>query len=186
MRDSKHHIARNLESAKVWIDQAEQSFKKDSDVRGELSLLLAQAELQRVREVNSSRRWHLKFPLLRHALALTLAIAAVAGGWYWWEGQTVQPPQKVIIADQTTAPSPQPLPVLSGKENPPAVSNVVAKPPAQVPSTDRIEKSEDVKSIQAEPSQSEANVPNRDSEVRLAPDEMQKLIRAAGKSLRGQ
>ena len=178
MSGSKHHIARNLESAKVWIDQAEQSFQKDSDVRGELNLLLAQAELQRVREVNSSRRWRWKFPLLRHGLALVLAMVAVAGGWYWWEGQTVQP-QKVPVADQAAMPTPQPLPAVPSKE--------ISPVPVQVVATDRMEQKETTtKSIAAEPSQSEANVPNRDSEVRLAPDEMQKLIRAAGKSLRGQ
>ncbi len=175
MTGSKHHIARNLESAKVWIDQAEQSFDKDSDVRGELSLLLAQAELQRVREVNHSRQWRWKYPLLRHSLALVLAIVAVAGGWYWWEGQTVQN-QKVNTADQAISPSPQPLPVVHVKENPPVLTNAVDVAPAKTTSTP----------IPAEPSQPEANLPNRDSEVRLAPDEMQKLIRAAGRSLRGQ
>lgn len=195
MNDSKRPFVSNLESAKAWIHQAEQSFGQDADIRGELNLLLAQAELQRVREANRARQWRWKYPLLRHSLALVLALIAVIGGFYLWDSRTTIQPQPIqqtqqfqqaqptgtavqpqIIQQPTQAPLPAAYPQPSAAEQqPPAplvntavTTNTVNSPPP------------------VQPSQRE-NVPaNRDHEIQLSHDEMQKLIRAAGKSLRGQ
>lgn len=187
MNDSKRPFVSNLESAKAWIHQAEQSFGQDADIRGELNLLLAQAELQRVREANRARQWRWKYPLLRHSLALVLALIAVIGGFYLWDSRTTIQLQPVTINKEAVVPVAQqlqptqaPLPAAypqpsAAEQQPPATivntavtTNTVNSPPP------------------VQPSQRE-NVPaNRDHEIQLSQDEMQKLIRAAGKSLRGQ
>ena len=195
MNDSKRPFVSNLESAKAWIHQAEQSFGQDADIRGELSLLLAQAELQRVREANRARQWRWKYPLLRHSLALVLALIAVIGGFYLWDSRTTIQPQPIQQTQQFqqaqptgTAVQPQiiqqptqaPLPAVS-----PQPSAADPQPPATIVNT-AVTTNTVNSPPPVQPSQRE-NVPaNRDHEIQLSHDEMQKLIRAAGKSLRGQ
>ena len=195
MNDSKRPFVSNLESAKAWIHQAEQSFGQDADIRGELNLLLAQAELQRVREANRARQWRWKYPLLRHSLALVLALLAVIGGFYLWDSRTTIQPQPIQQTQQFqqaqptgTAVQPQiiqqptqaPLPAVS-----PQPSAADPQPPATIVNT-AVTTNTVNSPPPVQPSQRE-NVPaNRDHEIQLSHDEMQKLIRAAGKSLRGQ
>lgn len=194
MNDSKRPFVSNLESAKAWIHQAEQSFGQDADIRGELNLLLAQAELQRVREANRARQWRWKYPLLRHSLALVLALIAVIGGFYLWDSRTTIQPQPIQQTQQFqqaqptgTAVQPQiiqqptqaPLPAVS-----PQPSAADPQPPATIVNT-AVTTNTVNSPPPVQPSQRE-NVPaNRDHEIQLSHDEMQKLIRAAGKSLRG-
>ena len=198
MNDSKRPFVSNLESAKAWIHQAEQSFGQDADIRGELSLLLAQAELQRVREANRARQWRWKYPLLRHSLALVLALIAVIGGFYLWDSRTTIQPQPIQQTQQFqqaqptgTAVQPQiiqqqpqqvqvQLPVVQ-----PQPSAAHSQPPVPLVSTAGTTNT--VNSLPAaQPSQRETVPANREHEIQLSHDEMQKLIRAAGKSLRGQ
>ena len=44
----KHKTVRNhIAAAKGWLNQAEDSLEQENDIRGDLNLMLAQAELQR-------------------------------------------------------------------------------------------------------------------------------------------
>ena len=204
MNDSKRPFVSNLESAKAWIHQAEQSFGQDADIRGELNLLLAQAELQRVREANRARQWRWKYPLLRHSLAFALALLAMVGGFYLWDNKTTIQPQPIQQTQQTgttvqlTAAPPsaiQPQPIQQTQQTGTTVQLTAAPPSAIQPQP--IQQMQQTgttvqltaappSAVQPQPSQRE-NVPaNRDHEIQLSHDEMQKLIRAAGKSLRGQ
>jgi len=181
MADLKCHMSRHLCSAKQWLTRAEESFDKDSNIRGELDLFLAQAELQRARETNHSRQWRYKYPILRHALSLIAAttIVAVGFGAYWWtSGSTMAVPVPPVAQETKNIPAVNPgSEIAAGSlraENPQpaaATASVMATPTA-VPLVERPEKAERLR-------QSE-------KENLLPPDEMQKIIRAAGKSLRGQ
>lgn len=188
MADSKNHIARNLESAKVWIDQAGQSFDKNSDVRGELNLLLAQAELQRVRELNQSRHSRWKYPFLRHGVAFFLAVTVAVSGFVWWQGQRdpVAPLPQVSTQHSVQLQPSQPMADLAagGQPQPVNKQTIVPTPSVQVSTA---EKKEEAKPQPTEAAARPEPVRTKsDSDVRLAPDELQQLIRAAGKSLRGQ
>lgn len=186
MNDSKRPFVSNLESAKAWIHQAEQSFGQDADIRGELNLLLAQAELQRVREANRARQWRWKYPLLRHSLALVLALIAVIGGFYLWDNKTMIQPQPVTTNKEAVMPlAQQPQPVQQPQQTQVPLPAIQSQPPAPLVNT-AVTTNTVNSSPPVQPSQRE-NVPaNRDHEIQLSHDEMQKLIRAAGKSLRGQ
>lgn len=85
MADFKRNMFRHLRSARQWLAQAEEAFDKESNVRGELDLFLAQAELQRARETTSSRKGWFSFPLFRQAItfALAAAVLAAGSGIYW-------------------------------------------------------------------------------------------------------
>lgn len=187
VNDSKQHFFRNLESAKAWIHQAEQSFGQDADIRGELNLLLAQAELQRVREANRARQWRWKYPLLRHSLALALALLAIIAGFYLWDNKIASQPQTMTTSTEAVAPiapPPQPMQPPQQAKAPPAV---VHPQPVAPPATPGVTAKIDNILPAAQPPRTEQATPSQpEQEIRLSPDEMQKLIRAAGKSLRGQ
>ena len=186
VNDSKRPFVSNLESAKAWIHQAEQSFGQDADIRGELNLLLAQAELQRVREANRARQWRWKYPLLRQSLAFALALLVMVGGFYLWDSKTMIPPHPVTTNKEPVMPlAQQTQPVQQTQQTQTPPSAVQPQPPA--PLVNAAVTTNTVNSPPAaQPSQRE-NVPaNREHEIQLSHDEMQKLIRAAGKSLRGQ
>lgn len=51
--DYRKHIT----AAKAWIGQAEESIDKDNEIRSDLNLMLAQAELQRAKERDDVRLW---------------------------------------------------------------------------------------------------------------------------------
>ena len=183
MATSKHHIASSLQSAKVWIDQAGESFSKDADIRGELNLFLAQAELQHAREVNRHGRWSWKYPILRQTMALFLAVAVVAGGVYWWDTRSHVP--QLEKRQPPVAEPVAPLPLQTAE--PAGVATITSRSlPVETPALNpgKAETYEPVKERQA--SVPSAGKRTTDNTVQLAPEEMQQLIRAAGRSLRGQ
>jgi cytoskeletal protein RodZ len=202
MADIKKNIAKSIRSARQWLAHAEDSFGNDRDVRGELDLFLAQAELQRVQEAKRSGQWRTKFSLFSHGLALGLALfIAVAGlgGAYWWVHTQKAVPVPLVTQNPTSA----------GKSSGNAVSAPeVRQQQADIPSTNFKESTageqtknpsavsretgENSLSQQPQPVHSvvsqDASEQDRPAEkaINLPPDEMQKLIREAGKSLRGQ
>ena len=184
MAPLKQKVYWHLHSAKEWLTKAEEAFEKQHDIRAELDLMLAHAELQHVKEVNRSRHWRYKYLAFRHGLALTLAMcmAVAVGGVYWW---THKP--KIIMpvpAEQVS------LPVES------VAKAEVNAPPVIMPKTDNLPvqqvakeavKQEAVKQEIVKPAASKAEeVRQPEPSVVLSSDEMKKLVRAAGKSLRGQ
>jgi hypothetical protein len=184
--DCKQNINRHLNSAQQWLSEAEEAFDKDSDIRGELNLFLAQAELTHAKEVNRSRHWRHRYPVLRHSLAIGLAITIAVGGMtasYLWgiSRHNTQRPLQVT----------QPVTVV---ENGPvqinAVSGAVTSP--AVPQAPSIEANTSTTEIDKGHSDTTQKQPallapaEQSKDVPLTPEEINKLIRLAGKSLRGQ
>jgi hypothetical protein len=186
MAHFKNNIVQHLSSAKGWLTKAEEAFDKEKDIRGELNLMLAQAELQHVKEVSRSNHWRHKYAAVRHGVALVCAVvmAAGLGGVYWWTSK----PQVVVpvpLAEKVSLPVESKIQSSSKTGQVPSVplaqeeSSVVRKeaaPPVEAVTASSVtsQKKKAELSQQEEPS------------VAISPDEMQKLMRAAGKSLRGQ
>jgi hypothetical protein len=182
----KNNIVQHLSSAKGWLTKAEEAFDKEKDIRGELNLMLAQAELQHVKEVNRSKHWRHKYAALRHVLALVCAVvmAIGLGGVYWWTSK----PQIVVpvpLAEKVSLPveakiqsnskTGQATSVPIAQEESSVVHKETAPPVQAVTASNVISQKKTAEiSQQEEPA------------VAISPVEMQKLMRAAGKSLRGQ
>lgn len=205
MADLKNNISKSIRSARQWLAHAEDSFGNDRDVRGELDLILAQAELQRVREANRSGRWRSPYSLFSQGLALGLALfisVAGLGGAYWWvHAQKAVPVplavHNVTSTDKTSVnltpifPAPGVSEQLADKPNT-KLREQLASEQSKVPTA---VKAETVQNALAQQPQNVDSVVSQvasererptEKEVVLPPDEMQKLIREAGKSLRGQ
>lgn len=192
MADFKKHMVERLQSARHWLLRAEESFDKERDIRGELDLLLAQAELQHVKEEHRSRQWRYKYPLLRHGLAICLALTAGVigtGGVYWWQHQAAQSiPVPAVIHQEAGRTE---LTAQSGNSR--AATHLqtnIAEEPAPSEISSRTAE-EPAKTQQIIPPVAKSHTEARPAapekqEQTISPDEMQKLVRVAGKSLRGQ
>ena len=75
MAEEREKICAHVKAAKDWLGRAESSLEKEEDVRGGLNLMLAEAELQRVRETRKGKRFA---RFLAPALAVLLALGGVA------------------------------------------------------------------------------------------------------------
>lgn len=184
MADLKQRMSKHLRSARQWLTRAEESFDKESNIRAELDLMLAQAELQHAQEAKRAGEWRYKYLMMRHGVALGLAVLVAAGGlggtFYVLQGR--QAATAPLVKEQsapaaiTSSPPPAQEPVVSAPERAMQVPAATQVQPASVKTGDRQEpRNEQRKAVE-----------KADNSLELPPDEMQKLMRAAGKSLRGQ
>ncbi len=73
----KHKTVRNhIAAAKGWLSQAEESLEQENDIRGDLNLMLAQAELRSAQEKQPKKAWLL---WSRRLLPLAAALCIAAG-----------------------------------------------------------------------------------------------------------
>jgi len=181
----KQHMYQHLGSAKEWLTKAEEAFDKQHNIRGELDLMLAQAELQHVKETNRSGQWRYKYVIFRHGLALTLAVfmAVAVGGVYWWTTRSVL---AVPVPLNTQANVPVEVsPKVEGTI--PAQTNSVTIRAEDIPVEQvQVIKGRQTQSASPAPQVTQSKQSSDQAPAVLSDDEVQKLVRAAGKSLRGQ
>ena len=73
-------VCSRIRNARNSLDNAERSFRSNQEVRGELDLMLAEAELDNLRQKRTGL-----FSWTRHVLAVCLAVLLLAaGGLGWW------------------------------------------------------------------------------------------------------
>lgn len=196
MADFKQSAYKHMRSARQWLVRAEEDFSKNDDIRGELNLFLAQAELQHLQEAKRKQSWRYRVPVLRHILAAAVAVFVIGtsfGGAYLFMQQRkavipiplaknqsipVQHVPMVPVGKEVSKPavSPSNAPALNTTGN--KASNAVVQP-----------KSAKLRETAVYVSNSQEGMHNSspvDKDVTLSPNEMQKLIRAAGRSLRGE
>ncbi|NJE33908.1 hypothetical protein E0L13_02570 [Megasphaera sp. SW808] len=136
MGKSGNNIAEHVRSAKMWLEKAEQSFDRQSEIQGELNLMLAEAEMKNLR-----KRHGLKVRAkLRVAAAMGIAVMA-AGLWYAATRESPstalpardaipvvrqQSPEKLPAAPARTAAQPEPYTRRQAQAEPAAASRPTA------------------------------------------------------------
>lgn len=168
MSHSGGKIRGKILATQKWLSRAEEHFDRNASARGEMDLLLAEAELRSTRENLQAHPHRLKLSLFQQGMAFGLAAIAVAFGagaaWWWQPDRTESIPQALSVAvpirqaqaqDISTVPLPK-------RENAPAAAVDSTIPEREVKNVD--------KSTIREPSVSQ--------------EEMQRLVQTAGQSLR--
>lgn len=173
----------HVRAAREWLGRAENSLEQDDHIRGDLDVMLAQAELQRAQEMDEGalrRRW------LRRLLPAGTAAILAGIAWGLWPAEPETPPGEAVMA---AAPAPlarqeETVFVLPEQKIGERVSDAEAATevthetaPALIEETAAEEK------IVLE--QPERN-PEPKQAVRLPSVDMQKLMSQAGQSLRAQ
>ena len=185
MGKSGNNIAEHVRSAKMWLEKAEQSFDRQSEIQGELNLMLAEAEMKNLR-----KRHGLKVRAkLRVAAAMGIAVMA-AGLWYAATRESPATALPVRDAAPAVQQSPEKLPAAPAKASaqpePYAGQQVHAESAAAARPTASHEQRDDAA---APASASEAAAPIQRSapepkEV-LTDAQIQQAVRDARHSLRG-
>lgn len=101
MDQEKRSLYQRIRNAKQSLENAEKSFLDNKGLRGELDLMLAEAELKNLR---NKQPWNWSWN--RHSLALSIAVLLVIsglGGWFFakenlQKGEIVPP---VVEADKS-------------------------------------------------------------------------------------
>ena len=88
MNKTGDNMEKRIRSVKTWLDKAEQAYADDSATKGQLQLMLAQAEMQHLNEKQAPTLWQrIGFWPIAIGLALLLG-----GCYYAWQNQAnVQP-----------------------------------------------------------------------------------------------
>lgn len=99
MKHSQRDTVHRVRAVRSWLEKAEASFDEESDIKGELNLMLAEAEMKNLRKHHPvSRNW------LR-AGAMVTAFCLALGGWYAFRltGQEERPPAVEAVVQEAAA-----------------------------------------------------------------------------------
>ncbi len=186
MGELKSKMVNHVRSAQKWLSRAEQAFESEKDTRGKLDLMLAQAEMQHLHESAIQGK---SFSLIKQVVAFSCAAVLFSGGlggaYFYFHHRPVQTASPIQTAEHKVS-SPRLTPETLVNPNLPS-SPTGASDGASVPSVPQqavvpVPKTETAKMPETSVAVDKENaVPQI-----VKPEDMQKLIRAAGKSLRGQ
>ena len=163
-----------IQATKCWLNRAEEHFNKDASVRGQLDLLLAEAELKSSRESFGDRSAWFRLNWIQQTIAFSLAaillVAGMSGAW-WWHSTTATKLQQSSIAP--TLPL---APILS------VPLRSISTAPATTGEKTTVVAVETTISAQEVKRTENSTTP----ETAVSPDEMKRLIQTAGQTLRGR
>lgn len=169
--NSARSVYQRIRSVKSSLENAEQSFLENNGMRGELDLMLAEAELKNLR-CKKDVPWSWNRQLLAVCSAAMLALAGL-GGWYYAQGSVME------AAPHNEAASSAPLTVAEVRRE------VPVQPQAQQKTVNSAARNEDVQ-IQSKAAvinnrQKAAAQENarQDNQVTISRDDMRRLVQSA-------
>lgn len=187
MQSKWKRVGQRVNAAKRWLAKAEEEFSKERPMRGELNLMLAEAELKRLKESEPTRQrfW------MRHGAAFgmaTVLACVVSGAWLLMPRVVVAPatvPTAVSEPVKAIAPVMKKIPdsmsiAVPAENSPLQHAPVVAEataPSARLEQQDVVDNRQQEKAFTSE----RPNV-----SVGVSDAEMRQLVRKAGQTLRGQ
>jgi len=188
----------HVRAAREWLGRAEDSLEQEDHIRGDLDVMLAQAELQRAQETEEGRvrrRW---LGRLLPAGAAALVAALVWGLWPSVPAPLIERPSVMPAAEPGEAGSAS---VPAAAATPMAIESSTVRPmTAEIVSPTVPPMTAEISSVVEEPSSVEVPISEKAADMEPLPQpssrvpsrdilpsrDMQKLMSAAGQSLRAQ
>ena len=186
--DDRSRLRLHVRAAREWLGRAEESLGRADDVRGDLNLMLAQAELTRAKE---TERPSVSVVWARRLAPRFVAVLIAGGGYSMWRAGTQNEPEPLPLVQHTeqsvtaaraeaavlpaspqkTEPAGNILPEIAHEEEPPEMVSAAA--PEALETTETAEAAETTEPLQESVQQ-----------ARLPSEDMQRLMNSAGQSLR--
>ena len=161
-----------IRAVKHWLTRAEKHFDLNAPVRGQMDLLLAEAELRSTRETAESHSGWFKLnwgvQLVALSLAAILVVAGIGSAWWLYDAQAVEAPVRQIVTPSA------PIAVVPVQN-----SSTVPVRSAETPAATAVDATISTQEVKRT---EKATAP----EAALSPEEMKRLIQAAGQTLRGR
>ena len=170
-------VCSRIRNARASLDSAERNFRSNQEVRGELDLMLAEAELDNLRQKRSRFSW------TRHMLAACVAVLLLASGClgWWWAS--------AYGGNTTNAAGLQGMPVVAEQKETVTVSDKKAMAPSRnstYPASVAEKKPVEIKksaTVMPVESPGVRQIETNNGGVRLSAGEMRKLIRSGKQEL---
>ena len=175
----RHHVR----AAREWLGRAEDSLDRAEDVRGDLNLMLARAELARAQETERPR----PSVLWMRRIAPLCTAALLAGGILWtWDFAAPPAPPPVEKRTEEAAAEAGTLQRIGESPPLPAIPQPDSVPPQEEAAAETVFP---VSEYREEPEETAVSPPEPEtaaepSGTRIPPEDMQRLMSSAGQSLR--
>ena len=168
-----------IRAVKHWLARAEQHFDVDAPVRGQMDLLIAEAELRSTRNaVESQGNWrkgNWRFQLVAFGVAAILGLGGIGSLWWYSESRkNFDAPVQANTVPAVTLKVPT-APFSAAEEKKLAVP-VRSAETTVAAGADTMNPAQEVKK----------NEPLTAPQAALSPEEMKRLVQAAGQTLRGR
>lgn len=176
----RNSLCERIRNAKTNLANAEQSFKENRDVRGELDLMLAEAEMKNLKKQHQNH-----FLWTREIFAVACALLVLLGGyggWLWANARIGGGEAKAAAAVATT-------PISVAKTSPVQTSTDTGQKEMTVPAKTTVPQnlSPTVTTPVTQKSQTQVRVPvvseARSSSVNLSTAQMHQLVRSGRQTL---
>ncbi len=164
-----------VKSVRKWLDKAEQSYSRDKEISGEINLIMAQAEMQRLKENYPHKRvkkWSIRVGAFALAIGIMFGINTVLT-FRQSPGPVILPPKNENTAEQ----------------------EIVAKETGEVNALREISKEDIVQEnkktdtpviVNTAKETIIQNVPSDPAPPVMSQQEIQSVVGKAGRTLRGQ
>lgn len=172
-------IVKRVQAVRKWLEKAEHSYSSHKEITGEINLIMAQAEMQRLNETHKNskvRRWMLRVSAMGAAFAVFLGMNAF---WSLMEPKAEEPerPVQIVIHD-----APSPVGAISSAEAVPPSAEDIA--PTDAPSYSAPAEAPSPAPAMEAPVVRTAPAPR--AAPALSDKEIQSVVGEAGRALRGQ
>ena len=182
--EDRSRLRLHVRAAREWLGRAEESLGRAEDVRGDLNLMLAQAELARAKE---TERPGVSVVWARRLAPLFVAVLIAGGGYSMWRMGTQAEPSPLPLEQRTvqsaaTLPEPVALQPIVPQETGETMPLEITEPPAredEPPEIVPMAETETPETVET------AETPQEPvQQTRLPAEDMQRLMNSAGQSLR--
>lgn len=157
---------KRVRAIRKWLEKAEQSYMSHKEISGELNLIMAQAEMQRLKETDQSaekrRSWGIR-------LASAAAAAGIVFGAFFFTGPVQHRTEPPASKESVSLPSP----AIRGRESQPDLPKTEISTDMPILDAGKAEKE-----VSAQPQPAPAPV--------LSEKEIQSVVGEAGRALRGK
>ena len=174
---------KRVKSVKRWLEKAEKSYSNHKELTGEMNLIMAQAEMQRLREVRGTsprRKWRLRGGALAVAGLLFLGASLLKDSLF--PSPVPAKPAQTVVTTSPETPKPVEEAVQKAEEVPAPVETVM---------TEQVETKQAPEAPKAAPVVS-TPVPApikvaapKPAAPALSDQEIQRVVGEAGRALRG-